>query len=92
MISLRMWEFKRQLASLPAEVQRRTRAKYKLFRQNPHHSGLRRHRLTRHPPYESVSITMNYRAVFRPGIRQKDQDVYVWVWIGTHSDFDRAFP
>ncbi len=92
MISHRTWEFKRQLAALPAEVQRRARAKYKLFRQNPYHPSLRRHRLTRHPPYESVSITMDYRAVFRPGERLGNREVYVWVWIGTHSDFERAFP
>jgi hypothetical protein len=92
MISHRTWEFKRQLAALPAEVQRKARAKYRLFRQSPHHPSLRRHRLRRHPPYESVSITINYRVVFRPGERLGDRDVYVWVWVGAHSNFNQAFP
>lgn len=92
MESYRTWDFKRMFDALPESVQRRARQKFELFLQNPYHPSLRRHRLTRHPPNESVSITMDYRAVFRPGERLGDRDVYVWVWIGTHSDFNRVFP
>lgn len=92
MESYRTWDFKRMFDVLPESVQRRARQKFDLFLHNPYHPSLRRHRLTCYPPHESVSITMDYRAIFRPGERLGNHNVYVWVWIGSHSDFERTFP
>ncbi len=35
----------------------------------------------------SVRVTREYRAVARRGA-----DEWVWVWIGSHQEFDRQFP
>jgi len=35
-----------------------------------------------------VRVTRDYRAV----AQRFESDVWVWIWIGSHKDFDRQFP
>lgn len=44
-------------------------------------------RLVSDPRLWSVRITSSYRAV---GVR--DGEEIIWFWIGSHKEFDQAFP
>jgi hypothetical protein len=81
--------FREMLAALPRDVLNLTRAACLLFHRDPAHPSLRHHELSdtrrsKHIPKSfSVSITMQYRAIYvRLG------GVNVWYWIGTHADYD----
>jgi hypothetical protein len=62
-----------------------------LFNDNPAHPSLRHHDLQDRKKGNhvagsfSVSITMQYRAIYVPG----DDGVNIWYWIGTHGEYDR---
>ena len=76
--------FREAFARLPASAQRQAKEAYKLFKQNPHHPGLRFKQVHPTRPIYSVRITIDYRAL---GIRD-DEDI-IWYWIGSHSDYDK---
>jgi hypothetical protein len=78
------WQLYRGLS---AEVRAATTDAYKRFRQNPAHPGLQLERLRRDPRLWAVRVTRDHRAVAR-----RCQDDWVWIWIGSHKDFDRQFP
>jgi hypothetical protein len=40
------------------------------------------------PRFWSVRVTRDYRAV----AQKFEGDAWIWVWIGSHKDFDRQFP
>ena len=84
MISRLHASFRRDFAKLPSEIQKRARAAYRRFRNDPSHSGLQFKRLHSQLPLWSVRITDSYRAV---GIRT--DDTIVWFFIGTHAEYDR---
>ena len=72
---------------LPIEVRITTGVAYQKFRQNPAHPGLQLERLRKDPRLWSVRVNRDYRAVAR-----RYEDEWVWIWIGSHKDFDRQFP
>jgi hypothetical protein len=72
---------------LPARLRQAARDAYQQFRADPQHPGLHFHRLKWDPRFWSVRVTRNCRAV---GIVQGN--TISWVWIGTHAEFDQAFP
>ena len=78
------WQLYRQL--LP-EVKAAARRAYARFRENPAHPSLQLERLKTDERAWSVRVTRDYRAVAR-----RRADEWVWVWIGSHDDFDRLFP
>ena len=82
--TLEFWQLYR---TLPPEIQRATRKAHAIFLENPAHAGLRLERLKSDPRAWSVRITRDYRAV---ALRSGDD--WLWVWIGTHKEFDRKFP
>jgi hypothetical protein len=85
--SRRTAEFWQLYRDLPEQIQRATRKAYQIFRKNPAHPALRLERLRSGPRAWSVRITRDYRAVaLRTG------DDWLWLWIGTHKEFDRRFP
>ena len=57
---------------------------YRLWRDDPHHLSLRFRRLKGSPDRVTVRIGDHYRAL---GLLNKD--TITWVWIGSHSDYDR---
>jgi hypothetical protein len=75
--------FRRQLAHLPAEVRRRARQAYQLFKHDPNHSSLRFKPIHSSEPIYSVRVGLHHRAV---GVR--DGNEIVWFWIGSHADYD----
>ena len=76
--------FRLAFGRLPARVQARARAAYRLFRQDPSHSSLRFKQVHASLPIYSVRIGLAYRAL---GIR--DRDEIIWFWIGSHADYDQ---
>ena len=79
--------FWRLYRELPADIQQAARLAYRKFLQNPAHPSLRLERLRSDPRAWSVRVTLNYRAV---ALRQAED--WIWVWIGSHREFDRQFP
>jgi len=82
--------FREAFSRLPKRIRDLSREACLEFDRNPDHPSFRHHRLQdnkkgQHKPDSfSVSITMQYRAVYFVG----DDGVNVWYWIGTHADFD----
>lgn len=87
MKSLGTPNFWKAYRSLPAGIKSAARATYQKFLQNPAHPSLQLERLRSDPRFWSVRVTRDFRAV----AQRFDSDVWVWVWIGSHKDFDRQF-
>jgi len=78
--------FWRSFRALSGTNQRAARRAYRLFAVDPSHSSLRFKKLAGHADLWSVRASLSVRAV---GAR--DGDTIVWVWIGTHGEFDSRF-
>ena len=82
--------FRDQYEKLPSKIQALTRTACELFDKNPCHRSLRLHQLVESGRSNaltnsfSVSITMQYRAIY-----VIDGGKNVWYWIGTHAEYDR---
>ena len=70
--------------ALPSEVQNLAVKNYRLWRRNPHHPSLGFRRLQGSRDRFSIRVGDHYRALGRLA-----GDKMTWVWIGTHSDYDR---
>jgi hypothetical protein len=78
--------FKRALAALSAGDRQAARRAYHRFEKDPAHNSLRFKKLAGHESLWSVRVTLNVRAV-----GHRDGDTVVWVWIGSHREFDGRF-
>ena len=65
---------------LPAEIQQLADRCYELLRQDSRHPSLHFKRLGR---FWSVRVGLHYRA-----LAIEENSVTVWVWIGTHAEYD----
>jgi len=74
-------KFRKQLDSLPRQVRRLAVKNYLLWRENPLHPSIRWKTLAR--GVWSARIGGDYRAV-----AYVDGNIALWVWIGSHNDFD----
>lgn len=80
-------DFWKLYASLPTMVQRTANKTFALWRAIPNHPSLHFKPLGSRAPVYSVRVGMGYRAL---GVRDdRDGDVIVWFWIGTHAEYDR---
>jgi len=77
----RFWEL---FQALPSEVQYLAVKNYRLWQRNPHHPSLRFRRLQGSEDRFSIRVGDGYRALGRLA-----GEKMIWVWIGTHSDYDR---
>jgi plasmid maintenance system killer protein len=74
---------------LPDEIQASAEKAFRLFLADPSHKSLRLHALRdtkkgqHHPNSFSVSINMQYRAIYFV-----DDDTNIWYWIGTHAEYN----
>jgi hypothetical protein len=84
MISRITQRFRKSFAELLEKIQRKTKAAYRLFKENPYHPSLHLKQIHTVMPVYSVRMTVNYRAM---GVRENDE--IVWFWIGTHSDYEK---
>jgi hypothetical protein len=76
--------FRALLGALPAEVQDLAAKNYQLWRRDANHPSLRFRRLQGSANGFSIRVGDHYRALGR-----LTGDKIVWVWIGTHADYDR---
>lgn len=82
--------FRDQYAKLPKAIQELTRDACRKFDADSVHPSFRRHELddrrgaSHQPGSISISITMQYRAIF-----VKVGGINVWYWIGTHAEYKR---
>jgi len=81
-------DFWRFYHALSAEWKAAARAAYRKFRANPAHPSLRLESLRGDPRLWSVRVTIGCRTV----AQRFENDRWLWVWIGSHRDFDRMFP
>lgn len=81
-------DFWRKYRALPPEIRAAARDAFRKFLENPANPGLRLERLKCDGRAWSVRVTRNYRAV----ARRYDNDDWLWLWIGSHEEFDRQFP
>ncbi len=87
-------EYMTLLGRLPREIQEEADVAFRLFEDNPSHPSLRSHPLKnkgrRHVLGSvSVSINMDYRAVYF--VDETTGGNNVWFWIGSHKSFDKEF-
>jgi hypothetical protein len=75
--------FRRHFANLPKRIQEQSRRAYRLFKTDPGHRGLEFKKLPPHQDIWSVRVTDDYRA-----IGQRQGEVMVWFFIGTHAEYD----
>ena len=73
--------FRKAFASLPPDIQQRARDSFKLLQTNDHHPSLHFKSVGK---FWSVTVTDAVRA-----LAVKEGADYVWVWIGTHDEYDR---
>jgi len=81
--SRRSKRFRTLFRELPTEVKRQAYAAYRLFVINPNHPSLRFKKI--HDNLYSVRVGLKYRAL---GVME-NSDLIIWVWIGSHADYDK---
>jgi hypothetical protein len=69
---------------LPAPVQQLARKKFALWKQNPLHPSLKFKPIR--SPLWSARVGDHYRAVGHFA-----GDVFLWIWIGTHEEYNKRF-
>lgn len=74
----RFWE---GLENLPESVQRVARKNFELLKANPRHPSLHFKKVGR---FWSARVGLNYRV-----LTVEDGDDFIWVWIGTHDEYER---
>jgi hypothetical protein len=85
MKSKRNKQFRQLLSTLPIDAKRQAYDAYRLFKGDPYHPSLHFKRVNAQHPFYSVRVGAGYRAI---GYR-KSNDLIVWVWIGTHAEYDK---
>ena len=90
MDSKRTKTFKKLFDSLPDHIKENARKQYNLFLENQSHPSLRTKLIgsTRNKKLKvyEVTVGMGYRAAYF-----RDEEVYVWFWVGTHNSFDKKY-
>lgn len=77
-------EFRNVFFKLPKEMQSIAKNKFKLWKENHNHQSLRFKQIHSREKIYSLRISSNYRAL---GV--KKDDVLIWFWIGSHTDYDK---
>ena len=70
--------------ALPADIQRLAVKNYHLWRNDPQHPSLRFRRLKGTQDRFSIRVGDHHRA-----LGQLSGATIIWVWIGTHAEYDR---
>lgn len=76
--------FRKCFEVLPQRIQIRAREAYRDFSRDPSHPGLGFKQVHPARPIYSARVSLGYRA-----LAVRDGDIWVWFWIGSHSDYDR---
>jgi hypothetical protein len=68
-------------SELPPEIKKAARKQYRFWQSNPRHPSLQFKPIGE---LWSVRVTQDYRA-----LAILEDDIYYWIWIGTHTEYDR---
>lgn len=71
-----------RFADLPRDIQSLAREKHRLWGKDPFHGSLHFKEIMK--GLWSVRVNDQYRALAR-----RKGEVVVWIWIGTHAEYDR---
>lgn len=74
-------QFWKRFGALPDEIQELARKNFELLKQNPKRPSLHFKKVR---DYYSARVGLHYRAV-----AVEDSSDFVWVWIGTHDEYDK---
>lgn len=74
----RFWE---GFENLPEPIQKLAQKNFELLKADAQHPSLHFKKIGQ---FWSVRIGLNYRA-----LAIKEEDDYIWVWIGSHDEYDR---
>ena len=91
MRSVRNARFRKAFDRLPDPVRERARARYGLFRADPFHPQLDFHEIqgTRTKGVYAVDVGSHMKTAYRAlGVWEKQRDIIVWFWIGSHEDYN----
>lgn len=72
------WEY---FEMLPASIQKNAKDNFKLLKSNPWHPSLHFKKIGK---FWSARIGLAHRA-----LAVEDGDDFIWVWIGTHDEYER---
>jgi hypothetical protein len=76
-------KFWKAFEKLPSHIQRKARASYQLWKENPYYPSLQFKQIHSVKQIYSVRVGIGWRAV---GV--KDGDGMVWYWIGSHEEYN----
>ena len=74
-------QFWARFNALPGSIQTLARKNFELLKTNPRHPSLHFKKIG---SFWSVRIGLQYRA-----LAIEDEGDFIWVWIGTHDDYER---
>ena len=74
-------DFWRHFEQLPEAAQRIARRNFEHLKESPRHPSLRFKKVG---TFWSARVGRSYRA-----LAVEDGDDFIWVWVGTHADYDR---
>ena len=74
-------QFWKRFYALPQDVQELARKNFELLKSDPRHRSLQFKRLG---DYWSARVGLHYRA-----LAVEDGSDYVWVWVGSHAEYDK---
>ena len=69
------------LENLPADIQTAARRNFELLKVNPQHRSLHFKKVGK---FWSARVGIHYRA-----LAVQDGEDFIWVWIGTHDEYDQ---
>ena len=76
--------FREAYKLLPEQIKEQTVKSYKLWLENQNHPGLSFKKIYATEEIYSVRVSLSYRALCT-----KEEDTYIWFWIGSHKDYDQ---
>jgi hypothetical protein len=74
-------QFWSRFDALPAPIQQLARRNFELLKQNPRHPSLHFKKIGQ---FWSARVGLSYRV-----LAVEDGADFIWVWIGTHDEYDR---
>jgi hypothetical protein len=79
-------DFIKRFRGLPERVRRTARKNYRLWKAHPHHPSLEFKPVKGTRNVYSIRAGIGWRAL---GVMKEDEDIIVWFWIGSHSEYDK---
>lgn len=76
------WQYYRKL---PEKIQDQAKKQFDILKENPHHPSLR-FQPKSGSPYWAARVT---RGTYRAMARYQGNGDYLWVWIGTHREYEK---